>query len=216
MGEHIGIGVLDNDIWSARSIAQWIDGSSPRFHVAWTCTSAARALHRCLYERTRPQVPILDMALDGVSGIDVCRTIRQRTADVGIIGITAYDPERYRDDLAAAGAQALVAKERLACEAGAVIADVARGVVPEPETFMDAGTAHRELSRTLDARPAMPTEREVQVLRLYDRGYTTKEISRQLGISSSSVFTYVRRTAAKLGTSNRAETIRACKRLDLI
>ena len=29
----IGIGILENDVWSARAISRWIDGRSPSFTV---------------------------------------------------------------------------------------------------------------------------------------------------------------------------------------
>ena len=114
MTEGISIAVLDNDSWSLRAIARWIDGSSPLYHVIWQTTSAAEAIHRCIYTNDKPNVLLLDMALNDATGISVCTQIRKQTADIGIIGITAYDPERYKTDLALAGGQALIAKEDLA------------------------------------------------------------------------------------------------------
>ena len=215
----ITIGVLDNDIWSARSIADWISRSGQQFPVIWSCTSTTQAIHHCLFESGRPHVLVLDMALDGTSGIDVCRTIRQRTADIGIIGISAYDPKRYQSDLAAAGAQAFLAKDQLAQQSSAIIPVVAQGGTPDPGTFMTAPQAHRRLAQTAGHRTgtaATLSSRELQVLRMYDQGHTTEEIAQSLHISDNSVFTYVHRAAAKLGTTNRAQTIRKAKECDLI
>ena len=104
MRETIDVAVVDNDPWSARAIAQWISNRDAGFRVVWRTTSAAEAVHRCLYSGQSPDVLVLDMALGGTSGSSVCAKIRQRSATPGIIGITAYDPARYADELAAAGA----------------------------------------------------------------------------------------------------------------
>lgn len=215
----ITIGVLDNDIWSARSIADWISRGGQGFQVIWSCTSAAQALHHCLFESSRPHVLILDMALDGTSGIDVCRTIRQRTADIGIIGISAYDPKRYQSDLAAAGAQAFLPKDQIIQQLSATIPVVAQGGTPNPQAFMTAAQAHRRFIQSAGHRTGTVStlsSRELQVLHMYDQGHTTEEIAQSLHISDNSVFTYVHRAAAKLGTTNRTQTIRKAKECDLI
>lgn len=219
MRQTITIGVLDNDIWSARSIADWISRSSQQFRIIWSCTSTTQALHHCLFDSGRPHILILDMALDGTRGVDVCRTIRQRTADVGIIGISAYDPKRYQSDLAAAGAQAFLSKDQIAQQLSAIIPIVAQGGTPDPETFMTALQAHRHLAQAAGHRTGTVStlsSRELQVLHMYDQGHTTEEIAQSLHISDNSVFTYVHRAAAKLGTTNRAQTIRKAKECDLI
>lgn len=219
MREKTTIGVLDNDIWSAQSIADWISRSGQRFLVIWSCTSVTQALHHCLFDSSRPQVLILDMALNGTSGIDVCRIIRQRTADIGIIGISAYNPNRYRNDLAAAGAQALLSKDQITQQLNAIIPVVAQGDTPESETFMTALQAHQRFAQTTrhctNAVPAL-SFRELQILHMYDQGHTTEEIAQSLRISANSVFTYVHRAAAKLGTTDRRQTIRKAKDYDLI
>ena len=192
MTEGISIAVLDNDSWSLRAIARWIDGSSPLYHVIWQTTSAAEAIHRCIYTNDKPNVLLLDMALNDATGISVCTQIRKRTADIGIIGITAYDPERYKTDLALAGGQALIAKENLAHVCNKV---------EQPSSFSQI----KQLS-----------PRELQVLHLYTQNNNTSEIASQLGISSNTVFSYIHRVSKKIGTKNRSEIIRLCKKYDIL
>lgn len=220
MGEIIDIGVLDNDPWSARSIAQWVSGRSPAFRVMWYCTSAAEALHRCLFARVAPRVLLLDIALDETSGAAVCARIRKRTAAIGIIGITAYDPAKYADDMAKAGAQAILAKERLTTELAGLIPLVAQGRPADPQRFMTATEAHRALSDRSDGGAAASvtnlSERELQVLRMYAAGKSTRTIASALGISPNSVFTYVHRIVGKLGVTDRYEAIGLCRTYDLL
>jgi two-component system, OmpR family, response regulator RegX3 len=74
-----------------RSIAEGLKISleSEGFQVAWA-KDGTEALGA--WERTRPDIIVLDLMLPGVSGTEVCRTIRARS-DVPIIMLTARDTE---------------------------------------------------------------------------------------------------------------------------
>ena len=74
-----------------RSIAEGLKISleSEGFQVAWA-KDGNEALGA--WERTRPDLIVLDLMLPGVSGTEVCRTIRTRS-DVPIIMLTARDTE---------------------------------------------------------------------------------------------------------------------------
>jgi len=74
-----------------RSIAEGLKISleAEGFQVAWA-KDGTEALGA--WERTRPDLIVLDLMLPGVSGTEVCRTIRTRS-DVPIIMLTARDTE---------------------------------------------------------------------------------------------------------------------------
>lgn len=144
---------LDNDPWSARAIAQWIGSRFRNFQVLWCSSSSAQALHRCLYDTVTPDVLIVDMALDGISGSAVCARIRRRS-DIGIIGITAYDPSRYITEMKNAGAQALLSKDRIPGELARCIVAVASGQTPQPECFRSVASARRIVAES-DERHAV-------------------------------------------------------------
>ncbi len=59
------------------------------FHVAWV-NDGTEAIPA--WERVRPDLVVLDLMLPGMSGTDICRTIRSRS-DVPIIMLTARDAE---------------------------------------------------------------------------------------------------------------------------
>ncbi len=60
------------------------------------------------------------------------------------------------------------------------------------------------------------TKREREVFELHVRGYVTKEIATQLGISVKTVETYRARIAEKLGTSSRADHVAIALRVGLL
>ncbi len=60
------------------------------------------------------------------------------------------------------------------------------------------------------------SRREVDVLRLLARGYSNKEIARDLQIGEETVRTHVRRIMAKLGVRRRTQAILVAMRLGMI
>lgn len=197
---------------------------SKDFYVMWGTGSPAVAIKHCHNPHTRPDVLVLDMALGGITGADVCRRIRRRSGGTGIVCVTSYSVDVYRREAVAAGAQGLFAKERLKTDIADAIRLAAQGLPTGGQAalgFRDAQTAYGLLSGTVPAKMSVDmrdslSSREKETLRLYARRLTTDEIAGRLGISKGSVFTYVHRAADKLGVASRKEVLDACARYDLL
>ena len=61
----------------------------------------------------RPQVVLLDLAMPGMTGLDVMPCLRRMMPEVGIIALTLLNTNGYRDAALAAGADEFVAKANL-------------------------------------------------------------------------------------------------------
>ncbi|MBW3092496.1 response regulator transcription factor [Bifidobacterium sp. 82T10] len=215
----IRIGIVDNDPYAVAVLSTMIARMDARFDVAWTCELGAVAISRCLSRTQRPDVLVTDMSMNDVPGTEVCRAIRVKRADVGVVGVTSYAVASFHDEAVRCGMQALVGKTDLAGMAAA-IRRAARGLAtnndsePQP-LFLDAAEAHTLLEDasydTGGGRGALsPKERDV--LRLYADGLTTREIADRLGVGTPTVATFERRALAKLGARSRAHAISICVR----
>jgi DNA-binding NarL/FixJ family response regulator len=71
---------------------------------------AERAYELCATEC--PQAVVMDIVLPGVDGIKATRHIKSLLPDASIVIHSSYDIDIYRDESAAAGACAFVAKSR--------------------------------------------------------------------------------------------------------
>ncbi|MBT1171930.1 response regulator transcription factor [Bifidobacterium sp. MA2] len=220
----ISIGVLDNDPFALDAMCAMIAAVSRGFRIVWGTGSPAVAIEHCHNVNTRPDVLVLDMALGSVTGADVCRRIRRRTGGVGIVCVTSYSVDVYRDEAIRSGAQGLFAKERLGTDIAEALRRAALGLPTAEQAsagFRDAQSAYESLSGTVPARMSEDMKdslspRERDILRLYARRLTTDEIADRLGIAKGSVFTYVHRAADKLGVTSRREVLEACARYDLL
>lgn len=226
-GDRIRIGIVDNDPYAVGVLAMMIRRMDVRFDVIWTCTLGAVAISRCLGRELRPDVLVTDMSMNDAPGTEVCRTIRVKRADVGVVGVTSYAVSAFRDEVVRCGMQALVGKTDLAGMAVA-IRRAAQGLPTDGDEddddrageesqvsprFLDAASAHALLEDcSYDAARGALSPKECDVLRLYAEGLTTKEIAAQLNVGTPTVATFERRALTKLGARSRAHAISLCVR----
>lgn len=218
----IRIGLVDNDPYAVKVLQTMIERMAADFRVIWTCDLGAVAISRCLNPAKRPDVLVTDMSMGDVPGTEVCRAIRVKTPEVGLVCVTSYSLASFRDEAVRCGAQALVAKTDLSGIARAIRC-AARGMpmdgdaggngVGNRETgFMDAASAHMLLEDAGYAVRGALSAKERETLRLYAEGLTTREIAVRLGVSAVTVATFERRACAKLGARSRAHAISICVR----
>ncbi|WP_026644751.1 helix-turn-helix transcriptional regulator [Bifidobacterium sp. AGR2158] len=207
------LAVIDNDAWALQTITQWLKAQPRQCTLAWATTSCAQAVHGCLYAKPDVDVLLVDMALGAMSGPNLCKTIRMHSPRPAVLGMTAFDPELFRDDLAAAGAQGIMDKQSIIPGLTSWLATLAEGGSIQPESFHDARTAHRILCASpqtpaaKDIRDNELSTREREVLALYAQGKTTDEVAGVMAVSRNTVYTFIDRASGKLGVRNRAEAI---------
>ncbi|MBT1172757.1 hypothetical protein JS528_05195 [Bifidobacterium sp. MA2] len=196
--------VLDNDLLSLKMFRMLLQRHGA-FDFLWDTRFPAVAVQSCIDRVSRPDVLLVDMALDGTTGIDVCHRIRQAVPDVRFVGVTAYDPAPYddrehRDDL-----YAIVRKDDFTGLPRTIVDAYRAGSLASPDDDASDDATRHELS-----------PRELEVLGHYADGRTTREIMDLMGLSKSTLWSYESRALSKLGARNRIEAVAKCVRLHLL
>ena len=164
---------------------------------------------------TRPQVVLLDVHLPGGGGVEVLKQCVTRAPEVRFLALSVSDAAEDVIGVIRAGARGYVTKSITGAELVDAVRRVAAG---------DAVFSPRLAGFVLDAFAAGPpdgagrpsfdpeldqlTPREREVLRLIARGYTYKEIARELFISTKTVETHVSSVLHKLQLSTRHQLAR--------
>ncbi|KAB8289419.1 DNA-binding response regulator [Bifidobacterium ramosum] len=216
------LAVVDNDPLTVTMLTLLIRRNLPEVDVTWACRRGRDAVARCLSADSRPDVLLVDMSLEGMSGVEVCRRIRAATADVVLIGVTSFSLEHYAADALAAGAQCVMDKARVAdiCDAAVALVN-GRALRTQYVSELTAVQSHALLAKhdetdadddaaarlAAAAAVASLTDREREVMRLCAQGRSSREIGELLGVGESSVKTYVMRAARKLGARNRTQAV---------
>ncbi|MBO0783551.1 MAG: response regulator transcription factor [Ktedonobacteraceae bacterium] len=154
-----------------------------------------------------PQVILMDVRMQHMSGIEACREIKSRYPAVHILMITSYSDEEAVFDSIIAGADGYLLKNVSRTELLKSLRLIASG-----QSLLDPNVSKRALARMTglaDGSEQTPgeelTEREREVLALVARGYTNKQIAETLYMSEKTARNHVSHILEKLGLSRRSE-----------
>jgi DNA-binding NarL/FixJ family response regulator len=123
--------------------------------------------------------------------------------------------------LLGAGAKGCLSDRAGDDELSLAIRTVARGGVHVgvefgPRLADELATVERDAATRRSADVGLLAPREAETLRLIAQGLTHRQVARRMGLSESTVSTYVKRIRARLNVGNKAELTRAAVELGLI
>jgi len=160
---------------------------------------------------TAPDVVLLDVHLPGGGGRAVLQALVPLLPDVRFLALSVSDAPEDVIGVIRSGARGYVTKSITGPELADAVVRVAGGdVVFSPRLagfVLDAFAATTDVA-AVDEDLDRLTGREREVLRLIARGYTYKEVAKQLFISVKTVETHVSAVLRKLQLSNRHELTR--------
>src|SRR4029450_6383936 len=198
--------IIDDHPIVRRGLAELVD-SMPDLQTVGEAESYTEAL--ALLERTPADVAIVDLSLDGSSGLDLLSEMRSRHPDVKAIVFSIHDAELYAPRALRAGAAGFVSKTQ-PCEDLLV----AIRALSEGEIYVAPDVAQRILRRMSSGGRAraeggveLLSDRELQVFELVGRGQTTGEIAKALHLSPKTVETHRQRIKAKLGIDSGTQLL---------
>ncbi|GAA3667806.1 response regulator transcription factor [Nocardioides ginsengisoli] len=160
----------------------------------------------------RPDVVLLDVHLPGGGGVEVIRRVND--SDVRFLALSVSDAAEDVIGTIRGGARGYVTKTITGPELVDAIARVADGDAvfsPRLAGFVLDAFAGAGLSADLasvDEDLDRLTEREREVMRLIARGYSYKEVAKELFISIKTVETHMSSVLRKLQLSSRHELTR--------
>lgn len=157
-------------------------------------------------EKERPEVVIMDLNLEGPSGIACTRTIKEYWPHVQVLVCTVHEDDDRIFGALKAGATGYVLKRAPITELLDAIKQVHEGGSP-----MSAGIARRVVGsfQTLAREQSGEnlTVRESEILDLLAEGLRFKEIGDKLFVSINTVRTHVRHIYEKLQVQSRVEAL---------
>lgn len=171
-------------------------------------TNAESALKKI--NQLKPDVFIVDINLEGMSGIEFIRRAKPLLPNTEFLMCTINDDNTNIFESLKSGATGYMLKESSAEEIRNAITEIAAGGSP-----MSAYISRRVIASFNDTAAAKPTnaatesltEREVEVLNYLARGLQYKEIADRLEITTGTVKKHIRNTYVKLQVQNKVEAI---------
>ena len=176
---------------------------------------AVRAVHE-----TTPDVALMDLTMPRTGGMRALQEIVRNCAKTRVLVLTMHDDPAYLRSVLAAGASGYVLKRSVDAELLAAIRAVHKG-----GTFVDPSLANvlvqdllgKKDTKARRIRPvSILSNRELQVLRLVARGYTSQQIAKQILVGVKTVETYRSRLTQKLGLRTRSDVVRFAVQMGIL
>jgi len=209
---NIAVSIVEDDA-PARQILAGLISRAEGFRCVGEHGSAKSALNHLPQEK--PDVALMDINLPGLSGIECVRRLKPILPDTQFVMLTVYEDADHIFDALSAGASGYLLKRASREGLLAALQDVYAGGSP-----ITSSIARKIVQsfRPVDSGAPKPNElsqREQEVLGLLAKGYIGKDISDALGISTTTVSTYVRRIYEKLHVHSRAQAVATYAQINL-
>ncbi|HEX4879462.1 MAG TPA: response regulator transcription factor [Limnobacter sp.] len=223
----IGVILVEDDPATQDHLVKVI-GDSPQLALLGYANTASDAY--ALLFMTEPKVALIDLGLPDSSGIQIIEWLSKNKPDTESLVITAFGDEDHVVRSLEAGASGYLLKDYSGAELEAHIVEVANGGSPISPLIARqllgriqgrsplANASPREQTLELqEARKSCAiTDRELMVIQQVAKGFTAQEIANQMGISTHTVATHVKRIYKKLHVHSRSEAVYEASLLGLL
>lgn len=154
-----------------------------------------------------PDLVIIDLSLEGGSGLDLIKDLHAKDPDLLILVVSMHDESLYADRVLQAGARGYLMKS----EADDNVKKAIRRVLEGGVYLSDALSTEILLRYTGANKPGSTSpieqlsDRELEVFEYMGRGLTTREIAECLMLSPKTIDSYRTRVKEKLSIDSNAE-----------
>ena len=150
-------------------------------------------------------VAVLDVRLPDGSGVDLCRTLRERRVDLACLMLTSFADNEAMSASVLAGAKGYVLKNVRGDDLVDSIRRVANGEMLLSPDQIERARERLRRQITEDIRLESLSHQEHRILELLSEGLSNREIAAEMFLAEKTVKNYVSNLLAKLGFQRRTE-----------
>jgi len=170
-------------------------------------TADAHEALRLIREQTWSLV-VLDIDLPGRGGLELLKDARRERPRLPVLILSVYPEEQFALRTLRAGASGYLSKDSAPDDLVRAVRKILRGGKYFGERVVEQ-LLHNPNERAATAYPhELLSDRELQILCLFGRGRTVKEIAGELSLSRPTVSTYRARILEKMQMRTTAELVR--------
>lgn len=165
-----------------------------------------------LYEKHQPDVLLMDIRMEGMTGLEAARSILLAHPDARVLLLTTFSDDEYIVKAIQYGAKGYILKQEFESIAPALFS-VYNGqtvfgneIVEKLPGLLNRGNQDKEAEEFQKTCERMRlSEKEIEIIRLVADGLNNKEISERLFLGEGTVRNYISLILEKLGLRDRTQ-----------
>ncbi len=195
--------IVDDDPFVSLSLKTILE-SSGEIHVLGIGKNGQEAV--VLYEKHRPQVLLMDIRMDGMTGLEAAGLILAKDPEAKILFLTTFLDDEYIVQSLKLGAKGYILKqdfESLLPSLKAVVKGqnvFGNEIITRLPSFISNASHSR-----YDYSAKGITDKELEIIELVAQGYSNREIAGQLFLSEGTVRNYLSSILEKLELRDRTQ-----------
>jgi DNA-binding NarL/FixJ family response regulator len=199
--------IVDDHPIVRQGLASLISGE-PDLEVLGEAADAEEALRKV--KVVYPDLIILDIQLNGVSGIELIRDFRGLHPKIRVLVSSIHDEMVFAERALRAGAMGYICKR----ESVRKIVEAVYQVLHD-EIYLSPRMANHLLHRVADGQKTGQgivqglTDRELEVFEMIGRGFTSQQVADKLFVSTKTIETHRQNIKRKLNLQNSVQLVRS-------
>lgn len=166
-------------------------------------------------EEKQPDVVLLDLSMPGMDGMDVAKYVKKHYPQVAVLVISMHKSGTYAEELMKTGVEGYILKNTDKSSLVNTILKVADGSTVYDTELIAEIVANRRKDHFSDPEAKRKeiddyglSDREVQVIRLMCKDFSTSEMADELALSEHTIKTHRKNLLKKIGARSVAGAVR--------
>ncbi|MFP7269668.1 response regulator [Bacillus safensis] len=209
--------VIVDDHYVVREGLKLILETDERFEVVGEAEDGGKGID--VIKEKSPDLVLLDLNMPMMSGLDMLREMQTLQIKVPVLILTTYNEENLMIQGLQLGAKGYLLKDASRENLFNTIEAAIRGDIllqSNVASKVFESTVHKEPQEKWKTANHLLTEKEMLVLQAVARGFRSKEIAFDMGISERTVKAHLTNIYQKLNVTSRAEAIKTSIELGII
>jgi two-component system, NarL family, response regulator LiaR len=196
--EKVRLLIVDDHSMVREGVKMYL-GFDNNLEVVGEASNGAEALEQAA--KLQPDVVLMDLIMPVMDGVTTIGELKKRHPDIEIIALTSVLEDEKVIGAVQAGATGYLLKDSKPQELIDAIHAAGRG---EVRLHPEAAKRLMKQVKTPDMRESL-TPRETDILKMIGRGYSNKDVSKELELSEYTIKAHVSSLLSKLGLSSRTQ-----------
>jgi len=205
-GGKISLVLADDHPFLLEGIARVLS-AEPGLSVVAKCGDGVEGLDAI--RQFKPDIAVLDIAMPGLTGLQVLQIVNSEKLDTRVIFLTANATDQNIFTLIENGASGLLLKDAAVAELVTCIRQVSAGSKYLPKEMVSSAIERETGKRVALRHIEALSGREQEILFLLGEGMANKEIAHRLGLAEGTVRIHVHNIYQKTGIPSRMALITA-------